>query len=365
MRALAHAIVVVRIMSVHLVVFFLFLRLGATWDGERSHVINSSLSHSTETNIAANAVKHRYLQESYNCLNPKDSATNRIALGFFGMSRSLRLTLPSIIKRVFDVLDRHEIAYDIFWCTSITSNVVNAGNNGASLIDPFEVQLLPHKPCHFSLIDQGPVQAEYMEKFFSVRNITVITKRTKKRDFFNDSFSSMKNLMTSYHTQIQLDKMIADHQLRTGIAYDAYVALRPDTAMVKDLDIAEHLSAIKQGGRLVFIPDFQHWFGGLNDRAAFGTPDGMSLYLRRGQQFRDSNFHGSGEMFLPVYGRQHNITFMMSKLKFIRVRQDGSMPRTETFIQDITKFFKLPLGDPDMHSCVDYKRKMFNPSCGA
>ena len=82
----------------------------------------------------------------------------RIVIGFYGLSRSLELVLPSFRRHVFDVLDRANISYDVMWSTNAATETVNTrGKNGTTGgIDPFDAHLL--EPCLFTLTDQEQVR---------------------------------------------------------------------------------------------------------------------------------------------------------------------------------------------------------------
>lgn len=184
-------------------------------------------------------------------------------------------------------------------------------------------------------------------------------------DPFNNSFNSLRNLLGSFHTQIELADMIHFHQLRSGFNYSAVLAIRPDTAMFKDVDIAEHLSEIASERMKIWVPNFQHWFGGVNDRAAYGSPEAMLSYLRRGLHYRDSGYVGIGETHLRQYLSEQHIAVAPSGMRFVRVRAGGSLPIAERKVKKhkFQVIFNLPHDDPDLHQCVDFKRHKFKRSC--
>jgi hypothetical protein len=134
--------------------------------------------------------------------------------------------------------------------------------------------------------------------------------------------------------------MIVRYGEDQNITYDAVIVLRPDTAVVSDIDIPLYLPEIVQEERLyaignstqrsIWIPDFQHWRG-YNDRAAYGSMRVITPYLMRGIMFRDhigvatSSEINNGEMFLKLFLAAHNITFRPSALRVVRVRADGAV----------------------------------------
>ncbi len=63
------------------------------------------------------------------------------------------------------------------------------------------------------------------------------------------------------------------------ISYTGILALRPDTAVIRDIDIGSHIgrmsrqdssSSSSSGRPTIWIPSFSSWEG-LNDRAAYGS----------------------------------------------------------------------------------------------
>lgn len=276
------------------------------------------------------------------------------------MSRSLKLTLPSIERHVFKVLSKSGIDYDIFWYTSLARVVDHPRKREKTsfihppeVIDPLQVRLL--NVCRFSMVDQDAVRERYMEKFFAARGVTATNKQY---DQWGDNYHSVGNVMVAYHTQVQVQEMIEAHMVSRNFSYTAIMAIRPDTAMVKDTDIAEHMPQIQRGGRVLWVPDFQHWRG-YNDRAAYGTVEAMRLYLRRGLQFRDSKYGGNGETFIKQYAERMDITVNMSKMRVLRVRSDGNIAYPDA-LRPTQKYMSLRQNDPDLLRCIDYEKQQLN-----
>lgn len=262
----------------------------------------------------------------------------RVAVGFFGISRSLNYVLRTFQKRVFDVLDRAFISYDVFLSANAAFETTNTrGVHGtAGGIDPFDVRLL--EPCLFTLIDQEDVRLHEWQSYAKSHDIELdadfkcnITKYGHL-DIFEDGFESVKNVLCAYHSQKILIKMIQTHQLINKLKYDAVLVLRLDTAVVRDIDLPEHLKTIQQEPHSIWIPDFQH-FGGYNDRAAFGSVNAMSIYLKRGGLFRDSaNNSDVSEPLVKSVLVQHNVTVHWSTMRVMRVRQQGVVAEAKSFM---------------------------------
>ena len=54
-----------------------------------------------------------------------NTTEHRIAIAFYGLSRNLKTTLPSIERHVFEVLDNNSIVYDVFWSSLDAAHVTN------------------------------------------------------------------------------------------------------------------------------------------------------------------------------------------------------------------------------------------------
>ena len=97
----------------------------------------------------------------------------RIVIGFYGLSRSLELVLPSFRRHVFDVLDHANISYDVMWLTNAATETVctRKGNSEMTVrIYPFEAHLL--EPYLFTLTDQEQVRLNEWRAFAKARGLT-------------------------------------------------------------------------------------------------------------------------------------------------------------------------------------------------
>jgi hypothetical protein len=271
--------------------------------------------------------------------NPRCADENakgyRVAVAFYGLSRSLHVTLPSIERHVFEVLDRHKIAYDVFWSSLDLSQISNDRSGEKDLtLNSTEFSII--RPCVFSIVSQSVVAPIELALYKEAR-VGVSPERV---DLFHDHLQSIRNLLSAFHSMRTAHSMIVRYSADQNFSYDAVVVLRPDTAMVSDLDLPLHIQQIVEEERTfavsnrsqqsIWIPDFEHWHG-YNDRAAYGSMRIASMYLTRGVAFRDrkvvTDFSAvrNGETFLKLFLHAHNITFRPSSLRVVRVRADFSV----------------------------------------
>ena len=244
----------------------------------------------------------------------------RVAIGFYGLSRNLRLTLPSFQKHVFDVLDQHNIVYDVFWST-VTAPVLvsNRSNEWSIEMDEYDVRLM--RPCVTTLL---PMYQVLNETKFDYSHIS-------PHYHYKDGFSSVRNIFCSLRTQQVLASSIQTHATALGVTYDAVATFRPDTAVVRDLDLASLLATRKFSAKHIYLPNFAH-FKGVNDRSAYGSQAVMTTYLNRQEAFKISlatntdRWIYNTETFLKNYLKERKIPVRKSTVRVVRVRADGKIP---------------------------------------
>lgn len=257
--------------------------------------------------------------------SPPDSAPIVVAVGFFGLSRNLSRTVRSIRKHVFEVFDRQGIAYDVFWSTMHTALLTNlrSRENDVKLYESdHEVLQLPL--CSVRVFSQANVRPRLFNHYMS---------RTR-HDPWQDEYASLKNVLGAYYSQIKLWDQIEAQQVRSGRVYDAVLVLRPDTAILNDIDLPQYLPSLAHIARNVgsthdrvaavysftligeqtdlrgenislrslWVPSF-HSYLGYNDRLAFGSAAAVQTYLTRGGLYLDATlgFNKSQGTHTQVY----------------------------------------------------------------
>ena len=253
----------------------------------------------------------------------------RVAIGFYGLSRSMEVTLPSIEKHVFNVLDRQHIAYDVFSHTLSTNTIDNQRSQEHGGLDKFDVRHL--RPCYAAIEYQEDIREREFASYLRFRNLTnQDLERSKatgillRDDYWEDHFASVKNVLCAYHSVRGLYKLIVAVSKHINIKYDAIMVLRPDTAQLIDTDIFHNLQEIMSSRSILFTPSFQLWRG-YNDRMAYGSADAMSVYMNRGKEFVHFTKNVNGEEFLMDTLNKYNITVKFTNMRCVRVRIDGEV----------------------------------------
>eukprot|EP00600_Ochromonadales_sp_CCMP1393_P008518 CAMPEP_0174959516 /NCGR_PEP_ID=MMETSP0004_2-20121128/3219_1 /TAXON_ID=420556 /ORGANISM="Ochromonas sp., Strain CCMP1393" /LENGTH=274 /DNA_ID=CAMNT_0016207841 /DNA_START=246 /DNA_END=1070 /DNA_ORIENTATION=+ len=259
-------------------------------------------------------------------------------------------TISSIRHHVFEPLLKNNISYDVYWHTLVSRAIDQhrGKETEKGFLDPFDVQVL--NPCVFTLTNQESVRIPELERFAAARNVSLDSLNShrvmRKYDVWDDNYVSVKNILGSYFTQADLAKMITLHAKLHKIKYDAILAIRPDTAVMRDIDLPTKMLDIQQHPNYLWVPDFHHWYG-YNDRAAFGSLNVMISYLNRGRYFRDTPFTNTGENLLKVLEEKDWWKIQMSTMRVLRTRQNGCVS-----YRDYPKKINIALDDPDFKRCV-------------
>lgn len=181
----------------------------------------------------------------------------RIALAFFGITRSLRYTIKSIQKNILKQLSNHSV--DIFMHTYSLKTYKNTRTmENKSNYDNEEYKLL--NPDYLKIEDQNKVK----------KKLHLLKYRTHK-DPWDTNYNSVDNFILAQYSKHQLVSMIKN----VG-HYDYIVFIRPDCMYLNPLKI-EYLK--KANSNTIVIPNF-HLNGPyrFNDRFAITTSENYTKY---------------------------------------------------------------------------------------
>lgn len=287
----------------------------------------------------------------------------RIAVGISGVSRGLHYTLPSIERHVFEVLRKAKLEFDVIWSSVSTPAFFD------NPVDEFEVAKM--KPCLFSIESQEYIKQKMWERFCKNRGYK--SKKGNLIDFEGSDLTNaeylifskketryslqLKNYFCSFDSQSRLAAMIETHAKLNHFTYDAVLMIRPDVAFIRDIDLPAQLAVVKLNPNTIWIPDFQHFSDGKNDRAAFGGQAAMIKYLIRGEDFMNNNTYRLtiAEKFLGDYMHNVGLKWEKSTMRFIRVRpmeDDGKQLGIIDGFDINPKWMALPRNDPDLRRCA-------------
>lgn len=233
------------------------------------------------------------------------AAADSFAVCFFGLTRSLRVTLPMIQQRILaplGYLGRVVVlahTYDVAVISNPRSNERLAPN------DADDINLLG--PADVIVDNQTEFLASLPERFCQTHG-----------DAWHDRFKSHLNFMCQLHSQKQLSVLVAKHG-----PFRAVIYARPDVLFFTALDAQQVLHAQPD---TVYVPPFANW-DGTNDRFAFGTQEAMHLYGSRFDTLGDycTTNQAHAERYLRWYLGAHQLRIVRTPMLFGRVRAPAAL----------------------------------------
>ena len=243
----------------------------------------------------------------------------KIALSFFGITRSLRYTIDSIKDNILEELNKNDIQYDIFLHTyflnTYTNNRVNNINDFSETIEDMdnnEYKLL--EPNYLQIDNQDEIKKEInMEQY-----------RTHK-DPWDSSYNSVDNFILGQYSKLQIVKMIE----KSENTYDYIIYLRPDVLYVSKFD-KNYFKKVKDN--IICIPDtFTFGKYKFNDRFAITN---MKTYKIYGNGFNNlleisKNQPLHSEIVLGERLAKNHIKFVELPIDFKRVRANGEIDKLD------------------------------------
>tara|TARA_B110000114_G_C15096853_1_gene402092 strand:- start:363 stop:1112 length:750 start_codon:yes stop_codon:yes gene_type:complete len=233
----------------------------------------------------------------------------KVALLFFGITRSLKWTIASIKQNIFEPLKENNIDYDTFMHTyKLTSNYINPRANeimNVSDIDNDEYKLL--KPDFLQIDIQEEIK----------KNINVHKYRTNS-DPWNTKYVTVDNYILGCYSRAQLVKMVKQRKNE----YDYILYIRPDCTYTSKLNIDWFN---KVNDKTICIPDF-HTFP-INDRFSICNMKNYEIYGNIFNSLLEISkkrpLHS--ETILQLTLKNNNIRWINIDFKFIRTRYGGRL----------------------------------------
>lgn len=229
----------------------------------------------------------------------------RIAIGFFGVTRSLRWTLPSIRENIIEPA-RQLGDVRLFAHLYQQTHITNPRSGEDDPLDPEEYRLLE---CDEVRLEEPGhcLEAARYEWILS------------HGDAFHDGGKSLANLIHQLHSLQVVGEMINEWKP------DVVVLARPDLRYHDNLGPVLREQA-HRSARYLSVPDWQ-WYGGVNDRLAIGSAFACRAYSSRialiPAYLRKTNGPLPAERFLRFSLNMHGVIPIGVKLKASRVRAGG------------------------------------------
>jgi hypothetical protein len=250
----------------------------------------------------------------------------RYALCFYGLTRSLNWTLPTISHHIMAPILKHGHSYDIFIHTYHLRDVVNErANEQGTYTHGDDYKMLE---ATRALVTSQPAYDELLVLSGEVERI---------RDRYNyDESGTVVNILRARHSLSLSWDLMAQHALETGAVYDAVIALRADVAYLADIDIERRAKMEGLLPQNIFVPPWGS-YGGVNDRFAFGHPDAMRTYMNRQEPCDDAALGLNGtynsEQYLKAYlqvGGPTPLEVFHTNMLLVRLRISGDIAANDT-----------------------------------
>lgn len=227
----------------------------------------------------------------------------KVAVIFWGLTRSLKYTLESIQHNILNVLSSNQIEYDIFMHTYKINGLYSNKHafERPTKLDPLEYKLLNPK---FIIIDN-------QEKIIQHLNID---KYKNGRDPWNNNYLTLQNFILALYSK---NRIILSYKDKLK-EYQYIFFVRPDVLYLRPFDISL-LKKINNNNCL--IPDFAH-NGGINDRMFVSGYNNAIKYGCLFGELGNYKFLHS-ETVLKKYLEKYKINIILIDFKFIRIRLNG------------------------------------------
>jgi len=183
----------------------------------------------------------------------------KVALCFWGLTRSLKHTINSIQEHILQPLQQAQIEYTIFLHTFTMSTKYHNPRAGEvnMYLDFDEYKLL--KPDYIQIDDQDEIKAKIQ-----------ITKYHSLPDPWESNYICLDNFVCAMYSKKQLGIMVKN----SGEQFDYIVYLRPDVRFLNNIDIRYFHNTHQN---IICTPNF-HLFPQLNDRFAILKPCNLKTY---------------------------------------------------------------------------------------
>jgi hypothetical protein len=233
----------------------------------------------------------------------------RVALLYFGKSRSIRQVYETQNIHVKNVLKDAGITYDTYMHTWDTSNNAVLFYETGIPEDTDSYALL--EPTYFRKDNQNEFLASIdLHQYLNNKNITAADLRT-----YSSEWLFKPQLIQNHICALESQRRVFQMAEETGIHYDAYIVIRPDAFFTSDIDI-KPLQSIEEG--VVYLPDWDHWLG-YNDRFAFGSKEVIRIYthrLRDLAEFRQTRGPITSEKCMKLTIEKYNLRASMLSVRF-------------------------------------------------
>lgn len=232
----------------------------------------------------------------------------KVALCFFGITRSLEYTVDSIKNNIFNVLKENDIDYDIFMHTYFLSSYENkrAGESKTTNINNDEYKLL--SPDYLKIDNQDDI----------IKQLDLKSYRSYP-DPWKTNYKSVDFYILGSYSKYILTTMIEAVEDN----YDYILFIRPDCIYPNKLNV-NFFNLLNDN--TIVIPNF-HLYGNfkMNDRFAITNKKTYKVYgnifLHLLKLSKNNRLHS--ETILGIILKNANINVQKVNFRFARMRRNG------------------------------------------
>ena len=231
----------------------------------------------------------------------------RVALCFWGLTRSLKYTIDSIQSNILDILKKKGIQYTIFMHTySLNECYTNTRSK--------EYNILPNNN-EYILLNPDYIQIDNQDKIKESLNLQ--DYRTMG-DSYKNNYESIDNFILAMYSKLEVTKLVTGN-------FDYYIYLRPDVRYISNLNPSDLKLA---NDNTICIPNFQLWGNDkkFNDRFCIANNTTYKIY---GSIFNElleysKQYSIRSEDIYYKYILANNLSLRYINFFFNRVRANGS-----------------------------------------
>lgn len=239
----------------------------------------------------------------------------KVAILYFGKSRSIRHTYKTHHRHVFDAMKAADIEFDVFmhlWHTA--GNVVWGRESG-----------VPEDEGSYPLLAPDHLEKDRQDEFLKTIDFGRYFYEHVYREFGHSVHGEWKPCLVRNHIcALESQRRVFRMAERAGRAYDAYLVIRPDAFFESGLDVAV-LRSVQPG--TLFVPRWKSCEG-YNDRLAFGCRDVMWRYTHRLDdlpEFRLTKGRIVAEKCLKLMVEKYGFSTVPLSVRFKLCRPDGTL----------------------------------------
>jgi hypothetical protein len=233
----------------------------------------------------------------------------RVALCFWGLTRSLKYTIDSIQSNILDILKKKGIHYTIFMHTySLNRCYTNTRSKEYNiLLNNNEYKLL--NPDYIQIDDQDIIKESLNLQQYK----TMI-------DCYKNNYETIDNFILAMYSKLQVTNLVE----KSG-NFDYYIYLRPDVRYISKLNISNFKLV---NDKKICIPNFQLWGNDkkFNDRFCIANQDTYKIYGSIFNELLDysKKYIMNSEDIYYKYILANNLSLRYINFFFNRIRANGS-----------------------------------------